>query len=150
MTVVRIEDGSLLLHSPIALSSRLRSQIDCLGPVRHIVSPNKLHHLFLNAAVAAYPGARLYVPPGLIEKRPEFARGEHLTDVPPSAWVGTLEQIVVRGSNIMQEVAFFHPRSRTLIVADLCENFGRHGRLLTCLLARLARMYNRPRMQPDW
>jgi Domain of unknown function (DUF4336) len=150
MTVVRVADASLLLHSPIPLSSRLRTQLDSLGPVRHIVSPNKLHHLFLGEALAAYPEARLYVPPGLIEKRPEFFDGELLTDVPPRSRGGVLEQIVVRGSRIMQEVVFFHALSRTLIVADLCENFGRHSPLLTRVIARISRMYGRPRMPPDW
>jgi Domain of unknown function (DUF4336) len=150
MTVLRVADGSLLLHSPISLSPRLRTQLDSLGPVRHIVSPNKLHHLFLGEALAAYPEARLYVPPGLRERRPEFSGGELLTDVPPRSWGGVLEQIVVRGSRIMQEVVFFHALSRTLIVADLCENFGRHSPLLTRVIARVSRMYGRPRMPPDW
>jgi hypothetical protein len=150
MTVVRLSDGSLLLHSPISLMLRLRTEIDSLGPVRHIVSPNKLHHLFFSAAHAVYPKAQLYVPPGLIEKRPEFASAELLTDTPPISWRGTLDQLVVRGSNAMQEIVFFHRSSQTLIVADLCENFGRHSPLLTRILAHVARMYGRPRMPPDW
>ena len=150
MTVVQMSDGSLLLHSPIPLSPRLRSQIDSLGRVRHIVSPNKLHHLFLNEALAAYPKARIHAPPGLSKKRPEFASAEQLTDIAPVAWEGTLEPLVVQGSRIMQEVVFLHRASRTLVVADLCENFGRHSPPLTRLVARVARMYGHPRMPPDW
>jgi hypothetical protein len=150
MTVVRLPDGSLLLHSPIELSPRLRAQVDSLGPVQHIVSPNKLHHLFLGAAFAAYPAARLYAPPGLVEKRPVFAGAELLSDEAPAAWQGVLEPLVVRGSFLMQEVVFLHPKSRTLVVADLCENFGPHSPWLTRVVARLGRMYDRPRMPPDW
>jgi Domain of unknown function (DUF4336) len=150
MTVVRLDDGSLLLHSPIHLSPELRSELDLLGPVKHIVSPNKLHHLFLGAAVAAYPDARLHVPPGLVEKRPEFSSGVLLTDEVPGFWAGVLAQLVVSGSSFMQEVVFLHYRSRTLIVADLCENFGQHSPLLTRIVAWVFRMYGRPRMPPDW
>jgi len=150
MTVVRLSDDSLLLHSPIPFSQRLRAQLDSLGPVRHVVSPNKLHHLFLGDALAVYPEARLYVPPGLGEKRPEFASAEQLADIAPVAWAGALEPLVVQGSRIMQEVVFLHRESRTLIVADLCENFGRHSPPLTRAVARVARMYGRPRMPPDW
>jgi Domain of unknown function (DUF4336) len=145
MTVVRLDDGTLLLHSPIHLSQSLRSELDLLGPVKHIVSPNKLHHLFLEAAVGTYSEAKLYVPPGLVEKRPEFSYGALLTDRAPDFWAGVLEQLVVRGSRFMQEIVFFHHRSRTLIVADLCENFGRHSPLLTRVVAWFARMYGRPR-----
>ncbi len=151
MTVIRLADGSLFLHSPIHISSKLRSELERLGSVKHIVSPNKLHHLYLGAAVAMYPDAKLYVPPGLIKKCPEFAHAASLTDeVPLESWAGVLEQIVVRGSSIMEEVVFFHHRSRTLIVADVCENFGRHSPLLTQIVAWIARMHGRPRMPPDW
>jgi hypothetical protein len=75
MTFLRLGDGALLLHSPISLSPGLRSELDLLGPVKHIVSPNKLHHLFLGSAMATYPNAKLHVPPGLAEKRPEFSSG---------------------------------------------------------------------------
>lgn len=150
MTVVRLDDGSLLLHSPIHISPGLRSELGLLGPVRHIVSPNKLHYRFLDAAIATYPDAKLYVPPGLVEKRPELSSGVPLTDEIPDSWAGVMEQLVVRGSNAMQEVVFFHHRSRTLIVADLCENFGRHSPLLTQMMAFVSRRYGRPRMSPDW
>jgi hypothetical protein len=115
-----------------------------------VVSPNKLHHLFLGSALARYPSARAYVPPGLVEKRPEFASGEPLSDVAPAAWEGVLDPLVVRGSNVMQEVVFLHRTSRTLLVADLCEHFDRRSPLLTRLVARVARMYGRPCMPPDW
>ncbi|RIL05368.1 MAG: methanol oxidase, glmU [Proteobacteria bacterium] len=150
MTVVRTSDGSLLLHSPIPLSARLRAQLDAIGRVRHVVAPNKLHHLFLAGALAAYPEARAYFAPGLVEKRPELAGGEPLSDVAPAAWAGTFEPLVVCGSRVMQEVVFLHPSSRTLIVADLCEHFGAHSPWPTRVVARLARMYGRPRMPPDW
>jgi hypothetical protein len=50
----------------------------------------------------------------------------------------------------MEEVVFFHAASRTLIVADLCEHFGSWSPRLTRLVARLANMYGKPRMPPDW
>lgn len=150
MAVVRLADGSLLLYSPIHICHVLRSELNSLGAVKHIVSPNKLHHVFLGAAVTTYPDAKLYVPPGLVEKCPEFSRGIPLTDEAPDPWVGVMQQMVVRGSCKMQEVVFFHPWSRTLIVADLCQNFGRHSPPLTQAAAWVARMYGRPRMPPDW
>ena len=47
-------------------------------------------------------------------------------------------------------MVFHHPASRTLIVADTCEHFGPHSPPLTRFVARVGRMYDRPRMPPDW
>src|SRR5690349_23943452 len=65
MAVIRLSDGSLFVWSPVALSTALRAAVDALGPVRHLVSPNALHHLFLAEWKSAYPEARLYASPRL-------------------------------------------------------------------------------------
>ena len=38
-----------------------------------------------------------------------------LADEAPAAWAGTIEQHVVKGSRVLQEVAFLHRPSRTLV-----------------------------------
>ncbi len=43
MTVIRLADGSLLLHSPVELDFELRCEIDRLGRVRLAVAPNRVH-----------------------------------------------------------------------------------------------------------
>ena len=120
-TVIDLGGGSLFVHSPVQLE--VASGIaDSLGRVRHLVSPNKLHHLFLGDWKNAYPEAKLHAPPGLIAKRPDLAFDEVLGDTPTSAWRSVLDQRVVRGSFFMEEVVFFHRSSRTLILGDLIEN----------------------------
>jgi len=150
MTVVRLGDGGLWLYSPIALDGGLRAALARLGPVQHVVSPNKLHHFYLSGAHEAWPHARFHAPPGLAAKRPDLAFDAALGDAPPPEWAAELDQAIVRGSRLMEEVVFLHRASRTLLVADLCEHFGPHSPPLTRLVARVARMYGRPRMPPDW
>jgi hypothetical protein len=150
MTVVRLEGGDLLLHSPVALSPPLRAEVQALGPVRHVVSPNKLHHLYLAPAREAFPEARFHAPPGLRRKRPDLAFDADLGDAAPPPWPAGLDLLVIRGSRIMEEVVFLHRPTRTLLVGDLCEHFGRDSPPLTRLVARIARMYERPCMPPDW
>ncbi len=55
MAVARLTDGSAWVWSPIALTSELERAVDSIGPVRHIVSPNKIHHLFLREWAARWP-----------------------------------------------------------------------------------------------
>ncbi|MFZ0693502.1 MAG: hypothetical protein WAN51_05010, partial [Alphaproteobacteria bacterium] len=44
MAVVRLSDRTLFVWSPIPLSDTLREEVEALGMVAHLVSPNKLHH----------------------------------------------------------------------------------------------------------
>src|SRR6201989_1180202 len=73
MAVIRLTDGSLFVWSPVALSNSPRASVEALGPVRHLVSPNALHHLFLGEWKTAFPAARLYASPGLRRKRRDLA-----------------------------------------------------------------------------
>lgn len=43
MAVVRLADGSLWVHSPVQWGPELARQLEALGPVKHIVSPNFEH-----------------------------------------------------------------------------------------------------------
>ncbi len=55
MTVIRLADGALFLHSPVALDPELRKELDVLGQVRFAVGPNRFHHLYLGDYAKAYP-----------------------------------------------------------------------------------------------
>ncbi len=123
MVVMRLADGGLFVWSPIALSADLKAAVDALGPVRFLVSPNLLHHLFLGAWQEAYPGAKLYASPGLRRRRKDLAFDADLGDTPDPAWGADIDQVAVRGSPWITEVVFFHRASGTAIFTDLIENF---------------------------
>ena len=61
-TVVRLDDGSLLLHTPPPPTDALAEQLRALGPVRWLVVPNCWHHLGAPAAAARFPEAKLVGP----------------------------------------------------------------------------------------
>ncbi len=125
MAVVRLSDGGLFVWSPIALSAELKHEVDTLGPVRHLVSPNLLHHLFLGEWKSAYPEARLYASPGLRSRRKDLVFDAELADAPDPGWAADLDQVLVLGSFAMTEAVFFHRASGTAIFADLIENLPR-------------------------
>jgi hypothetical protein len=58
--VIRLDDGSLFVISPIQLTPNIRADVDELGAVKYLVSPNHLHHLYLGDWSQAYPDAKLY------------------------------------------------------------------------------------------
>jgi len=143
MTVIRLSGGRLLLHSPVALDSELRTELDTLGRVCLAVAPNRVHHLYAGAVTTAYPEARLWVAPGLERKRPDLEFVAVLGDEAPEEWGGEVDQIFFRGRPYENEVVFFHRASRTLILCDLAFNFGPRAATPTRLVMKLLRSYGR-------
>jgi len=121
MAAVKLSDGSAWVWSPIALTPELERAVDSIGPVCHIVSPNKIHHLFLKEWVERWPDARLHAPPGLARRKPELRFDAELDDEADPAWAADIDQTIFRGSIAMEEVAFFHRPSRTAIFCDLVQ-----------------------------
>jgi hypothetical protein len=143
MTVIRLADGSLLLHSPVVLDAELRRELDAIGRVRFAVAPNRVHHLYAGKVAEAYPGARLWIGPGLERKRPDLVFEAVLGDEAPAEWKGQVDQVFFRGRPFENEVVFLHRASRTLILCDLAFNFGPRAPAPTRWLMRLIRSYGR-------
>lgn len=123
MAVVRLADGGLWIWSPVAMTQEIERQVRALGPVRHIVSPNQLHYLFLREWQAAFPDAKLWGTKATVAKCPGLAFAEPLSDEPPADWAGQIDQYYLNNSLFVDEVIFFHRRSRTALIADLSQTF---------------------------
>jgi hypothetical protein len=89
MAVIQLSDGSAWVWSPVALSDELADSVESVGPVRFIVSPNKIHHLFLPEWARRWPDARLYAPPGLAKRKPELKFDDELGDEADPGWAQT-------------------------------------------------------------
>jgi hypothetical protein len=122
--IARLENGQLWVWSPVKLTEDLRAEVDRLGSVRHLVSPNKLHHIYLQEWKAAYPEAMLWGPQSTIKKCSNLSFHEALKDTPPLEWRPDIDQAWFRGSFAMDEIVFFHRPSATAIVADLIQTFS--------------------------
>jgi hypothetical protein len=119
MTVIRLDDGGLFVHSPVELTAALEAAVLAVGEPRHLVAPNKLHHLFMAEWAQRFPHADVYGAAGVAARLPGIAV-KPLDQVPP--WRDEIDQLTFAGSAIMEELVFFHRASRTLLVADLIEN----------------------------
>ena len=124
MVAIRLASGLLWIWSPIALTANLRDQLDAIGHVGHLVSPNKIHHLYLADWKALFPAARLWGPASTIAKRSDLSFQAPLTDEPPADWADEIDQFHFTGSPALDEVVFYHRPSRSAILADLSENFS--------------------------
>ncbi len=127
MTVVRLQNGELFLHSPTEFNEELSRRIDELGPVAHLVSPNKIHYAHIKTWKDHYPNATAWASPGVRERAAsqdiEVRFDRDLGDEAEPQWADDLDQLVFRGSRYMEEIVFFHRKTKTLILTDLIENF---------------------------
>lgn len=127
MTVIRLKNGEIFLHSPTKITKDLHQDIAALGPVKYLISPNWIHYAYIADWAKACPGARSWAAPNVrkrAKKHGNAVRFDHdLADTAPDFWAKDITQMLVKGSRVHQEVVFFHRASRTLILTDLIENF---------------------------
>lgn len=68
MTVIRLHDGRLVVHNPIAMDDASMARLDAWGSVDLVVVPNAYHRLDSARFKARYPNARFAAPSGSKKK----------------------------------------------------------------------------------
>jgi len=128
-TIMRLADGRLVLHSPLAIDDATAKEIDALGEVGFVIAPSCVHWLFLAAAKERYPKARVLASPGLKKKLGDLAF-EPLPEAGRVDGMDGIRALYIRGVPYMGEHVFLHEPSRSLVVTDLlfnvhaCPSFG--------------------------
>jgi hypothetical protein len=127
MLVAQLADDSLWIWSPTKPTEELFAELNALGAVKHLISPNKIHCANIAAWKTAYPSATAWASPGVRERATaqniDVTFDRDLSEAADAAWSEEIDQLIFRGSRFLDEVVFFHRATRTLIVADLIENF---------------------------
>ena len=126
---VRMQNGSLAVFSPVALTNEVRSAVKELGEVKYIVAPDQEHHIFLDEWHKEYPNTKLIAPDTLQPKREKsgqslpwsvlFKANEPTTVDPDFDRKFDYEYV---HSHQNKELVFNHKPSRTLIEADMLFN----------------------------
>ena len=126
MTIVRLADGGLWVHSPTELSGPLKSAVDALGQVRHLIAPNRIHYWWMGKWVAAYANAETYAAPGVAKQARRNQRfADYDVDLKADGeypWSAELKMLLVSGG-YLTEAVFFHIETGTLVITDLIQNY---------------------------
>jgi len=129
-TLTRLQSGGLLIFSPVALTSEVRSEVQAMGGnVSYIVAPDMEHHLYIGAWKKEFPAARVIAPQGLREKRAKQGNEDVAVDYAytkegvqlPADLTQTFD-VEYWDGHVNKEIAFFHKPERTLIAADVMFN----------------------------
>ena len=155
MTVIRLVDRSLLLISPIQITSQIRQQLDDLGTVKYLIAPNLFHYLYLAKCKNIYPQALVLAPPGLQDKQPNlnidltFTQDNiHFDSQLEYTLFAGFQVLIVSQIKTVNEIVFYHPSTKTLIITDSAFNFDRSFPLITQFAARIIGSYQQ--LKPSW
>ena len=145
MDVVRLPDGGIVVYSPLPLEPQRQASVAQLGPVRAIVAPNLMHHLYAGDWKAAFPEAQLYGAEGLEKKRKDLRFDGLLRPGAPAPWGGeALSLHAFAGHDRMRECALVHRPSGTLLCCDLVSNMPDSGHWVTSLYQGLMGFRGKP------
>jgi|TARA_Y100000310_G_scaffold277758_2_gene295761 hypothetical protein len=121
MTIVQLAGGDLWIHSPTALTTELKEQVQEIGSVRSIIGPNNAHNLWISEWRAAFPEAELYVSSG-IPKKINVSNYRILDASWQNIWPQDFDHEAMIGVPFFDESVFLHRKTESLIVTDLIQN----------------------------
>jgi glyoxylase-like metal-dependent hydrolase (beta-lactamase superfamily II) len=148
-TVVRLDDGSLLLHTPAPPTDALAEQLRALGPVRWLVVPNRWHHLGAPAAALRFPEAKVVGPATALARNRALKLD---VDIHGSAFgeqVPEFEALALQGVPFLDETLLYHRPTQTLLGADIVCWAGAKDHWTWRCGARLTGCYDRVRVPSD-
>ncbi|HJT81771.1 MAG TPA: hypothetical protein VJ719_11270 [Chthoniobacterales bacterium] len=140
VTLIRLNDGRLVIHSTAPFTSDDVAAIRDFGEPGWLVDASVMHDTFAKKGHAAFAQIPYLAPPG-------FGDASGVTTPPlyppPNEWDGQIDVIPIDGTR-KHEHALFHRASRTLIVADLVFSFppdsGAWARFFVRNVMRLPRL----------
>lgn len=152
MTIIRLSSDRLVLISPVKLDSQAITEINKLGTLTYIIAPNLFHYLYLQDCQNIYPEASVITAPGLETKKPEI-KSDYTFTQDEISFNGELEYLLFAGFQVFMlttlsvanEIVFYHPESKTLILTDTAFNFDRSFPLITQFASRIIGCYEQLR-----
>jgi hypothetical protein len=117
VTLLRLRDGRLVVHSTARFTPEDVAAIRRFGEPAWLLDATRMHDTFAREARLALP-AIPYLAPGSLKSIPTIPLLP-----PPLDWTGEIEVLKIDGLRKIDEHAFFHRASRTLLLADLLFHF---------------------------
>jgi hypothetical protein len=148
-TIVRLDDGGLLLHTPAPPTDAFVEQLRALGPVRWLVVPNCWHHLATPAAAARFPEARVVGPASARARNNALKLHLDIHDAQFGEDLPELEALPLRGVPFWDETVLYHRPTQTLLGADIVCSADASDHWTWRFAARLTGCYQRVRVPPD-
>lgn len=148
-TILRLDDGGLVIHSPAPPTDALVEQLRAIGPVRWLVIPNCFHHLGTPAAAARFPEAKVVGPASARGRNPALQLHLELGDPKLGEQLPELDLLPLLGVPFLDETVLYHRPTQTLLGADLALSANAQDHWTWRWAARITGCYERLRVPPD-
>jgi hypothetical protein len=148
-SVIRLDDGRLLVHSPAPPSDGLAKQMADLGEVSWLVVPNCFHHLGTPAAAAAFPDAKILGPKSAGARNRELRIDVDIREPKFTQAVPEFALIPLEGVPFLDETLLYHRPTETLFGADVVLRGDENDHWSFRFAARITGCFKRLRVPPD-
>ena len=109
MTVIRLQNGGLWVHSPIKPSDNLLFEIKQLGEVKHLIAPNVLHYSYINEWHELFPEAEVWLASGVQKRAGKSGMNLYYGhELEKANWNEEICFTTFEGSFYVKEVVFFN------------------------------------------
>ena len=117
-TVIKLTQGNVLLSPGSKLSIE---QLKSVDNISDLVAPSLLHCGGIELAATTFQNTKIWAPPNGMKKKPKI---KWSAEISADSWPyqEELTSIPIQGMPEINEVVFFHKKSKTMIVCDLCFN----------------------------
>lgn len=148
-SVIRLDDGRLLVHSPAPPSDVLLKQMTELGKVSWLVVPNCFHHLGTPAAAAAFPEAKVLGPKSAAARNPALRIDVDIHDPKFIEAVPEFALFPLAGVPFLDETLLYHRPTETLLGADAVLRADETDHWSWRFAARITGCFKRLSVPPD-
>jgi len=143
MTCIQLADKSLWLHSPTKFDRTTYETIKAKGNIKYLVAPSLMHNLFVMDWKKQDMTCQVLAPAHAKKLQADIKLDETLEQKKNQLFNGEISCIAIKGMPVLQEYAFIHHASKTLILTDLAFNFGKDGPAWTRLFLKLYGAYDK-------
>lgn len=148
-SVIRLDDGHLLVHSPAPPSDGWLKQLADLGEVSWLVVPNCFHHLGTPAAAAAFPDAKILAPRSAAARNPALRIDVGIHEPKFAEAVPEFALLPLEGVPFLDESLLYHRPTETLFGADVVLRADDNDHWSWRFAARMTGCFERVRVPPD-
>jgi hypothetical protein len=143
MTCIQLADNSFWLHSPTRYDRQTYDEVTGLGKIKYLITPSLMHNLFIMDWKQQDTSAQILAP----AKAKKVDADINMDGMPEqelnALFLNEISCIAVNGIPMLQEYAFIHHASKTLILTDLAFNFGRDVKGWAGVFLKLYGAYNK-------
>ena len=125
MTCIQLRDKSFWLHSPNKIDRTTYEAIKTKGKIKYLVAPSLMHNLFVMDWKKQHTGAQVIAPSQAKKLQVDIKLDETSEDNVAQLFNDEISCIPINGMPVVQEYAFIHHISKTLVLTDLAFNFGK-------------------------